>query len=80
MHASAVEAVTQQKDGAAKTEPVGTDSVLAFLNETYAKKGKREHITARVELVRNEGASNYFFETLDGDNGSAWLHRNYLAK
>ena len=80
LHASAVEAVTQKKDGAAKTEPVGTDSVLAFLTEAYAKKGKRQHITPRVALVRNEGARHYFFETLDGDNGSAWLHRNYLAK
>jgi hypothetical protein len=33
-----------------------------------------------VQLVQSEGASNYFFETRDRANGTAWLHRNYRRK
>ncbi|MHC4516917.1 MAG: ARPP-1 family domain-containing protein [Planctomycetota bacterium] len=79
LNASAVEAVAEHKDGQ-KFAPVGTDKVTAFLADRDDKKARSKNLTGRVQLVQSEGASNYFFETRDRANGTAWLHRNYLRK
>ena len=77
--ASAVEAIAEQKEGK-KADPVGTEKVTVFLADMDQNKTKSKNVTARVQLVRSEGRSNWFFETRDRGNGTAWLHRNYLPK
>ncbi len=79
LNASAVEAIAEYKDGQ-KHDPIGTDKVTAFLADTNEKQAKSKNLTARVQLLQCEGDSNYFFETRDRANGTAWLHRNYLRK
>jgi len=77
--ASAVEAVAEQKEGKT-SDPIGAEKVKAFLADVRPDQSKIKDVTGRVQLVRCEGKSNWFFETRDRDNGTAWLHRNYLPK
>lgn len=79
LKASAVEAIAElQKD--AKFDSLTEAQVKTFLKESEDGEKSEKDVTKRVRLVTRESKQAVFFETLDGADESAWVHRNYIKK
>jgi hypothetical protein len=77
--ASAIEAVAElRKDST--TEPVTTDMVSGFLASAETGNLSEKEVTPRVKLLTREDEKSIFFETRDGHQKDAWIHRNYIKK
>lgn len=79
LKATATEALAElnQKPAA---EPVGNETIHAFLVESEQPKAKAKEVTQRVRVVTREDDQNIFFETQDRREKDAWVHRNYIRK
>ncbi len=78
VRASAVEAVTERKDG--KFAPAGPADVLAFLAEVEKGKESDKALAGRLRERQKETAKNILFETRDAAGKGAILRRSYLSK
>jgi hypothetical protein len=78
LKANAIEAIAElNKD---KFKPATADNAKTFLSESEKGKSAEKEITTRVRLVTREDDKNIFFETRDGAQKDAWIHRNYIKK
>ncbi len=75
LKAGAIEAIGKKDEGAAKAPSV--DAVTAFLKTADDGKASERALTGGVRLTTHDSDQAYLFET---SSGSAWVHRNYLAK
>jgi hypothetical protein len=79
LQASAIEAIAElQQD--LKVEPLSAGHVKAFLAESESAAPSEKAVTRRVKLVTRENKESVFFETRDGADDNAWVHRNYIRK
>ena len=79
LKATAVEAIAESH-GEMKAEPVATETIHAFLNESEKPKPQTKDVTSRVKMVTREDDKNIFFETQDRRASDAWAHRKYIRK
>lgn len=78
LKSSSVEAIAELKKDA-KYEVPTTDVVVQCLGE--AEKGKStEQSAGRVKLLTKDAPGSILFETRDGEQADAYLHRNYIKK
>jgi hypothetical protein len=79
LKATATEAVAEfSKD--AKAEPVVSETIHEFLNDSVQPAPKAKDVTRRVRMLTRENEKNIFFETQDRTEKDAWVHRNYIRK
>ncbi|HEX2271670.1 MAG TPA: DUF6569 family protein, partial [Pyrinomonadaceae bacterium] len=79
LKASAVEAIAELNQTAA-AEPVVSETIQTFLNESERAAAAAKPVTGRVKLITREDDKNIFFETQDRAEKDAWVHRNYIRK
>ncbi len=79
--ASAIEAIGHRNEP--NVAPPAADAVMAFLTTAEAGKSTEKALNAGVKLDTRDSDKAYYFETVRAaaaSPGSAWVHRNYLAK
>lgn len=79
LKANAIEAIAELQPDQ-KFEPLSGEQAKAFLAQTEDATASEKTVTARVKLVTRENKDSVFFETRDGADESAWIHRNYIKK
>lgn len=79
LKASATEALAEM-DQKPAAEPVVSETIHAFLNDSAQPTAKSKDVTQRVRVVTREDDQNIFFETQDRREKDAWVHRNYIRK
>jgi hypothetical protein len=79
LKATATEALAELNQ-TAKPEPVGGETIHAFLADSEQPKPQAKAVTERVRVVTREDDKNVFFETQDRREKDAWVHRNYIRK
>jgi hypothetical protein len=75
LNASAIEAIGHKNEP--NVAPPSIEKVVEFLAHAEAGKASQTPLNAGVHLETREADAAYFFETA---RGSAWVHRNYLAR
>ncbi len=78
LKANAVEAIAELQRGQFK--PASVENAKTFLTDAEKAKSSEQAVTARVKVVTKEDDKNVFFETRDGQDKDAWIHRNYIKK
>jgi len=79
LKASAVEAVTELKKGR-KAARVKEQTVRAFLADAESGASSAQMIGREVQVIMQETDRSLLFETRDGKQSEAWVHRTYLTK
>ena len=79
LKASAVEAIAELNQEVAP-KPVASETVQTFLADSEKPAAASKRVTPRVKVVTREDDKNIFFETQDGAENGAWVHRNYIKK
>ncbi len=78
LKANAIEAIAElQKE---EFKPTSPEAVKGFLDGVENGKASEKNVTSRVKLVTREVSETILFETRDGAQEGAWVHRNYIKK
>src|SRR5262249_16545406 len=79
LESTAIEAIGElEKDK--KYDPIGLETVKAFLSDAESGTAAEKQVTTRVSAIKRETEKNLFFETRDRKQDGAWVHRNYIKK
>ena len=79
LKASSVEAIAEMQKNL-KFEQLSEQQVRTFLAQSEDGAASEKEVTGRVRLVTRDNKESVFFETRDGADESAWVHRNYIKK
>jgi hypothetical protein len=79
LESSAVEAVAEHQPGR-QPPPVAVDAVKAFLQAAEQRPATTEPVTRRTFVLIHETGREVLVETCDQDEGSAVIHRCFLAR
>ena len=80
LNATAVEAVSEGRTGAATTEASIEDVQACMVTADRATPSARKKVSAKMEMVTQEEGGNVRFDTVDKEQNGEWIHRNYIKK
>lgn len=79
LHAAAVEAFTELKEGEEFAPPPCAE-VKECMEDVGKDKAHELGVSGRARVVKQESSKNVLYETRDTKYGDKWMHRNYATK